>query len=110
MTVHNFACLYDTETGCVCVSEKPFNAGNIQKAIVCAFFVRKRQAYVHVSQTRPHEHLRWSQTRIRISFSSLRRVLKSPPNISSRSCHCALWAALQSQGQVARWQKILEKK
>ena len=58
------------------------------------------------SQTHPHHGFRWSQTRIRNPFPSLARVV----NVSSRSCHCVLWAALRSQGQVARWRKILEKK
>ena len=65
------------------------------------------------SQTCMHERFHWSQTQIH-NYTSLsllaRRVVKSLPNISSRSFHCALWAALLSQGQVARWQKIFGKK
>ena len=60
--------LYDTETGCVCLSEKPFNGGNIQTE---TFSLRR-------SQTRMHEHFRWSQTCICISFPSHAPCCKKP--------------------------------
>ena len=97
--MQRFACLFETATGCV--SENPFNAGNIQLTIVCAFSY-KEICSLRGSQTRVHEHFRWSQTRIRNSIPSLAPVsemYKSPPNISSRFCHWALWPALQSQGR-----------
>ena len=111
MTVHNFACLYDTETGCVCVSEKPFHCRQHSKDDCLSFFLHGNLRLTWVSDTHAWTlPLVWdTHNRICISFPSLAPCCKSPPNISTRSCHCALWAALRSQGQVARWRKILEK-
>ena len=39
--MQRFACLYDMETGCVCVLEKPLNTGNIQRQLFVPFHTRK---------------------------------------------------------------------
>ena len=81
----------------------------MQQTIVCAISYLETCS-LRGSQTRTHERF----AGLRHAYASLslllHRVVKSPPNISSRSCHCALWAVLRSQGQVASWWKILGKK
>ena len=65
---------------------------------------RKRAAYVGLR----HAHIKASAG-LRHAYATLSLLSRRVVNVSSRSCHCVLWAALRSQGQVARWQKILEK-
>ena len=47
-----FACMFDTETGCVCVSYKPLNASNNQLTIVHDFRTRKHAASVGLRHAR----------------------------------------------------------
>ena len=72
------------------------------------FHTLKRPAYVGLRHARMN-----ASAGLRHAYASLSllscRVVKSLPNISYRSYHCVLWAALRSQGQVARWWNILEK-
>ena len=68
------------------------------------FRTRKRAAYVGLRHARSKVSGGLRHAYATLSLLSCRVV-----NVSSRSCHCVLWAALQSQGKVARWRKILEK-
>ena len=62
------------------------------------------RAHVHFRwfQTRGHVRFRWFQTRAQCAcmlplVSDTRAcVVRSPPNISSKTCHRTLWAALRS--------------
>ena len=86
--------MYETETGCVCMSFKPLNAGNNQLTIDGAFSYTKTYSFCG-STTRTHGRFRGSKWRIRNSFpdrAPVSVVVKSRRNRSSRTCHCALWA------------------
>ena len=77
------------------------NTGNIQKTIVCTFFIHGNVQLMWVSDTHAWTLLLVSDMHTQL-FPFARAcfcVVKSPPNISSISCHCALCAALQSQGR-----------
>ena len=93
-----FACLYDTEAGCVCVSYKPLNNGNNQLKIVCVYFVHGNVLLTWVSDTRACTLPLVSDTRactLPLVSDTRACVVRSPPNISSKTCHRTLWAALR---------------
>ena len=73
------------------------------------FHTGKSAAYLGLRHTRMKVSAGLRHAYASLSLLS-RRVVKNTPNISFRFCHCALWAELRSQGQVARWPKILEEK
>ena len=68
------------------------------------FRTRKRAAYVGLRHARIK-----ASAGLRHAYATLFLLSRRVVNVSSRSCHCVLWAVLQSQGKVARWWKILEK-
>ena len=106
--MQRFACMSETETGCICVLEKPFNAGNIQLTIVCAFLYTERAAYVGLRYASMNASVGLRHARMNAS-GGLRHadpfsrtcfcVVKRRQIISSGSCHRTLWAALRSQGR-----------
>ena len=86
--------MYDTETGFICVSYKPLNAGNNQLTIVWAFSYTETCSF-RGFQTRTYERFRGSSDAY-ATVSLLTRLFpccKSRLNISSRSCHWSPWAA-----------------
>ena len=93
--MQHFACMSETETGCICVLEKPFNAGNIQLTIVCAFLYTERAAYVGLRYASMNASVGLRHARMNASgglrhADSFSRtcfcVVKSRQIISSRSC------------------------
>ena len=62
------------------------------------FHTRKRAAYVGLRHARMN-----TSAGLRHAYATFSRacfcVVKSPPNVSSISCHCALWAELRSPGR-----------
>ena len=84
----HFACMYDTETCCICVYRKNLS-------------LRQYAASVGLIHASMNVSAGLSDANSTLSF--LTRVfpccIRRRSNISSRSCHCTMWAALQSQGR-----------
>ena len=92
------------------MSYKPLNNGNNQLKIVCVYFVHGNVLLTWVSDTRTCTLPLVSDTRactlplvsdtractLPLVSDTRACVVRSPPNISSKTCHCTLWAVLRS--------------
>ena len=92
------------------MSYKPLNNGNNQLKIVCVYFVHGNVLLTWVSDTRTCTLPLVSDTRactlplvsdtractLPLVSDTRACVVRSPPNISSKTCHRTLWAALRS--------------
>ena len=90
------------------MSYKPLNNGNNQLKIVCVYFVHGNVLLTWVSDTRTCTLPLVSDTRactlplvsdmractLPLVSDTRACVVRSPPNISSKTCHRTLWPAL----------------